>query len=292
MSPLEGVRRSIRTDADAVRWACVLEATAPKPGNVHPGRSFADLDYADFVTASRITADAITESDRTIGERILTAVDEGCRSHRSNVNLGIVLLLTPLVVAGEQSVADGETFEFSLKRVLESIGEYDSRRIFAAIGKSRGGGLKLDDSDNALRAMDACDRDAQHDDLMAAMRLSRDRDQIAAEYATHFNGVLRELTPLLHSQIRDRGDLLLGIATTAVVWLARYPDSLILRKAGREAALEVKRRAGLVDVEDPCSVDDFDVYLRSQGNRLNPGTTADLIAAGLFVLLRQRTAKE
>ena len=31
----------------------------------------------------------------------------------------------------------------------------------------------------------------------------------------------------------------------------------------------------------------FDFWLRSDGHRRNPGTTADLVAAGLFVLLRE-----
>ena len=42
----------------------------------------------------------------------------------------------------------------------------------------------------------------------------------------------------------------------------------------------------LTGIDDPESVADFDRLLRSNGNRLNPGTTADLIAASLFVLLR------
>ena len=33
---------------------------------------------------------------------------------------------------------------------------------------------------------------------------------------------------------------------------------------------------------------DFDFWLRSDGHRLNPGTSADIIAAALFVLLRER----
>ena len=35
------------------------------------------------------------------------------------------------------------------------------------------------------------------------------------------------------------------------------------------------------------AVADFDFWLRADGHRRNPGTTADLIAAGLFVLLRE-----
>jgi triphosphoribosyl-dephospho-CoA synthase len=32
---------------------------------------------------------------------------------------------------------------------------------------------------------------------------------------------------------------------------------------------------------------DFDFWLRADGHRRNPGTTADLITAGLFVALRE-----
>jgi triphosphoribosyl-dephospho-CoA synthase len=34
------------------------------------------------------------------------------------------------------------------------------------------------------------------------------------------------------------------------------------------------------------ALSEFDFWLRSDGHRRNPGTTADLIAAGLFVVLR------
>jgi triphosphoribosyl-dephospho-CoA synthase len=35
------------------------------------------------------------------------------------------------------------------------------------------------------------------------------------------------------------------------------------------------------------ALDDFDVWLRADGHRRNPGTTADFIAAGLFVIFRE-----
>ena len=31
--------------------ACLLEATAPKPGNVHRGADFADVTYPEFVVS-------------------------------------------------------------------------------------------------------------------------------------------------------------------------------------------------------------------------------------------------
>src|SRR5471032_672581 len=38
--------------AIAVQLACLLEVSAPKPGNVSPGRSFADARYEDFLASA------------------------------------------------------------------------------------------------------------------------------------------------------------------------------------------------------------------------------------------------
>jgi len=39
------------------------------------------------------------------------------------------------------------------------------------------------------------------------------------------------------------------------------------------------------------AVSDLDFWLRSDDHRRNPGTTADLVAAGLFVALREAIIK-
>src|SRR6516225_6597090 len=38
--------------AAAAQLACLLEASAPKPGNVSPGRHFEDLRYEDFLASA------------------------------------------------------------------------------------------------------------------------------------------------------------------------------------------------------------------------------------------------
>ena len=53
----------------------------------------------------------------------------------------------------------------------------------------------------------------------------------------------------------------------------RATATLTARKSGGEAYLR--------------ALADLDFWLRSDGHRRNPGTTADLMAAGLFVGLRQ-----
>ena len=74
---------------------------------------------------------------------------------------------------------------------------------------------------------------------------------------------------------------------------SRWPDSLIARKCGLPIAQQAAAHAARVlDAGPPTGSDfwsaagDLDFWLRSDGHRRNPGTTADLIAAGLFCLLR------
>lgn len=66
--------------------------------------------------------------------------------------------------------------------------------------------------------------------------------------------------------------------------MAEYPDTLIARKAGLERSKEVSQMARWV-LAGNINTGEFDTYLRADGNRMNPGTTADLIATGLFLKL-------
>ena len=74
--------------------------------------------------------------------------------------------------------------------------------------------------------------------------------------------------------------------------LVAAPDTLIARKRGAQAAARVS--AGARDVLDAGGVRSaagrralrsFDAALREPGNALNPGTTADVVTATLFVAL-------
>src|SRR5258708_32897038 len=93
----------VRLAADvavAAPLACLIEASAPKPGNVSPGRSFADARYEDFLaSAAAIGAPLAGAATRPLGETIRLAVDATAQWTSSNTNLGIVLLLAPLARA-------------------------------------------------------------------------------------------------------------------------------------------------------------------------------------------------
>ena len=55
----------------------------------------------------------------------------------------------------------------------------------------------------------------------------------------------------------------------------------------QKRAAEVLQLGGIATPEGRAAGVVLDKYLRSDGNKLNPGTTADLITACLFVALRE-----
>src|SRR5947199_4189585 len=86
--------------AAAAQLACLLEASAPKPGNVSPFASFRDTTYEDFLASAAAVGPALAlAGERSLGATIRAAVEATARWAPSNTNLGLVLLLAPLARA-------------------------------------------------------------------------------------------------------------------------------------------------------------------------------------------------
>jgi triphosphoribosyl-dephospho-CoA synthase len=261
--------------------ACLLEATAPKPGNVHRGADFGDTSFVDFVVSATVIAPAMEAAvQRGVGPTVLDAMRATRHWVRANTNLGLVLLLAPLAaVPREQELAAG------IDDVLSHLTPDDARDVYAAICLAQPGGL------GEVPEMDVAD-DAPAD-LMAAMQAAVERDLVARQYAERFAQVLSLVTPWIREGQAKGWPLTETIIHTHLRLLSQFPDSLIARKCGQSAAREVSLRAQVVldagvrgGEAYLSAVADFDFYLRSEGNRRNPGTTADLIGAGLFAALR------
>src|SRR6185295_11735402 len=77
--------------------ACLLEATAPKVGNVHRGADFGDLMFTDFAV-SAVAIGPATEAAATsgVGRAVRDAVAATRKLVSTNTNLGMALLLAPL----------------------------------------------------------------------------------------------------------------------------------------------------------------------------------------------------
>jgi triphosphoribosyl-dephospho-CoA synthase len=264
--------------AAMIRTACIWEATARKAGNVHPERDFADLTYLDFLVSADAIAPALAE-DLPVGERVLQAIRETRKVVATNTNLGIVLLLAPLAAVPQET-----PLRPGVEAVLRYLDVADSRAVFEAIRLAVPGGI------GEVETQDV--RDEPTLPLRDIMALAQDRDLIARQYANGFADVFDLGVPALLGGLRRGHDLETAIQGCHLHWLATLPDSLILRKRGRAEADEACRRARAVLKSGwPGTNRDayvsFDVWLRGDGHARNPGTSADLVAACLFVALRE-----
>lgn len=270
--------------AAAATLACIYEATAPKPGNVHPGARFVDIAYEDFVASAVVIGPIVARAaSRGVGHTVLDAVRATRSAVGSNTNLGTLLLLAPLAgVTASRSLQDG------IGSVLERLDETDTRLVFEAVRLSAAGGLGR-----------AAVADVHADPppglrLVDAMRLAADRDLVARQYTNGFADVFDGTAAWIAAGLGDGWPLSTAIVAAHLRMLAAAPDSLIQRKSGPRIAHEASERARAILASggpghpiDARSLADFDDWLRADGNRRNPGSTADLIAAGLFVLLRE-----
>ena len=245
----------------AAQLACVLEVSAEKPGNITPSHDFDDTTYEDMVRCAIAIGPELVV-DRGVGETVLAVVRRS--PAKANTNLGIALLLAPLAKA---ALAAGPLRE-RLGEVLRDLG--DARAAYAAIRLAGAGGLQ--------ERVEHDVRDEPDIGLREAMAAAADRDSIAAEYVTDFALTFEVGLPALRDLTRE------AIVELHLRLLAHTPDTLIARKAGAEAARQVSADAREV-LAGRKTLQSFDASLRADGNRLNPGTTADLVTATVFVAL-------
>jgi triphosphoribosyl-dephospho-CoA synthase len=262
--------------------ACLLEAAAPKVGNVHRGADFDDLTFLDFAASAVAIAPAIDgAAERGIGRTVLDAIVATRGVVQSNTNLGIVLLLAPLAAVPRDEPLTIAT----VHAVLAALTADDCRLVYEAIRMAQPGGL------GKAEEMDVSEDPPAS--LLSAMQAAAERDLIARQYVEDFRLVLREALPLLVAGEENGWTLTESIIHAHLQLLAQHSDSLVQRKCGPETARQVSTIAGQVLVAGKpgdeayfAAVADFDFWLRADGHRRNPGTTADLIAAALFAGLR------
>jgi triphosphoribosyl-dephospho-CoA synthase len=261
--------------------ACLMEATAPKPGNVHRGCDFDNMTFLDFAVSATAIGPAIEAAPRqSVGATVLRAIQATRQWVHVNTNLGSVLLIAPLAcVPREQPLAAG------VDAVLRGLAADDARQVYEAIRLAQPGGLGQTDR------MDVAGPPPP--DLLAAMRLAADRDLVARQYANGFQQVLEFAVPSLIEGVQTGWRLTDAVIHTQMRLMSEYPDSLIARKCGDDVARRSAEFAARVLAAGRPGEDgyqhvlaDFDFWLRCDGNRRNPGTTADLLAAALFVILR------
>ncbi len=283
-------------------------SSSPKPGNVDRCHDFSDIRFHHFLT-SAVSAYPVfrkaASSEGSPGSLILEGVAAwGDWNLRSNTHFGSMVLLIPLVLAagrmagheqGQETKQDesqengpddrvDDGLEEELARVLRSTTVQDAIDFYRAFDLAGARVVHVDDF--SLKDPDWERKLIEgNQSLLELMRLSLGHDIVAREWATDFErsfqlaGRLREMVSIYG--LND------GVVRTFLEALAEVPDSLISAKFGRERAVEVSRMAidALLD-STLNKAREMDCELNNRD--MNPGSTADLIAASLFISLLRR----
>lgn len=289
-----GVAHASWVIAGRAHLACVLEVTAPKPGNVSPGRPFADMRYEDFLLSAEAIARPLEGAGRRpLGETILRAVEATASRTRANTNLGIVLLLAPLARAAVLLLDSPppperdrrlRNLRTAVAGVLADTTIDDARNAYRAIRLANPGGLGTAEEQDVTAEPTVT--------LLEAMRLAADRDGIAREYASSYQTTFERGVPALLQARADGLAMSDAIVEAYLTLLAGTPDTHVARRGGDTLARRVSQLAadalaagGVRSDEGRLRIAAMDASLRDPRNLANPGTAADLTAAAIFAAL-------
>jgi triphosphoribosyl-dephospho-CoA synthase len=175
-----------------------------------------------------------------------------------------------------------------LKRITESTASADAVDVYEAIKIAKPSGLgkapelDVNDSDSVNRIV------KENVTLYQVFKIASAYDRVCSEWVNNYPVTFEAAYPYLIKQIREAKDLNKAIIHTFLKVLAKYPDTFIARKIGIKKAKEVSVKAneilklgGLETSLGRKSLHKFDHELRKSSNDLNPGTTADIVAAAL-----------
>ena len=278
--------------AKMAQIASALEVSGyPKPGNVHRARDFDDMEFEDFVISGIVIGDTIREActdvdveNPQLGKYILQAVAETDRWIKNNTNLGIVMMTTPIAVAAAISDSFDDIRE-NIKLVMGNTSVDDACDLYDAINIADAGGMG--DQDEYDVASDNAKNELRENGqtMYDVLKISAPWDMLAREMTGDMPAVFEIGYPKYHElrQSKSQND---ACVLTFLTILSHVPDTLISRKYGSDEAMKISLMTrDLLNIKDEPDFKDrlreFDDYLFK--NKYNPGTTADLTAASIFV---------
>ncbi|MFO0942283.1 MAG: triphosphoribosyl-dephospho-CoA synthase [Pirellulales bacterium] len=262
--------------AQAAGLATLLEASAPKYGNVHPSACFDDMHFGHFVASAAVQQSCFESIGSSVGDLVLRTVRETRYRVGRNTNLGTVLLLAPLAIAANAIEAEElghATLAAVTARVLGDLTAQDSSLVYEAIRVASPGGLGQQSENDVSSAV-------APESLVAAMQQVAEVDSVARQYTNGFVEVFDPLLGWLDEELSKQADPLIAIQRFQLRCLAWQPDGLIIRKCGFDQAVKVQQMAKELhhrcvqsDPNSEVNSRQFDQYLRADRNRRNPGTT-------------------
>jgi triphosphoribosyl-dephospho-CoA synthase len=246
-----------------------------------------------------VSREEIKVSDVRVGQIIRNCVlDINSWQYGGNTLLGTVILVSPIAVAAgmtnamKENILEIHQLRQNLKRVIESTKSEDAVDVYEAIRIAKPSGLgkapelDVNDSNSVNRIV------KESITLYQVFKIASPYDRVCSEWINNYPLTFQVAYPYLMEQISDSKDLNKAIIHTFLKVLGEYPDTFIARKIGIEKAKEVSVKAskilelgGLETSPGRKSLHEFDLELRRSSNDLNPGTTADIVAAALALCI-------
>lgn len=270
------------TELSALVYDCfICDINALKPGNVGRHGAGHGMDCADFIRSAEVVTPILCDPRPGIGRKILSSIEATRAAVRCNTNLGMVLLVAPIIGVYQEHGLQGD-FRRTVKSTLKSLGRQEAQDIFAAIRLANPGGLGK---------VDRYDVNSQPDsDIYSAMEAAQDRDLVALQYVNGYREVAELGVKCLQNHHDRWNSVEWAVVACYLMYMASFPDSHIRRKHGIETAEQVRKKTKPV-LERFMSYDNpeearevlmiFDRELKA--SELNPGACADLAVASLLL---------
>ncbi|WP_049924782.1 triphosphoribosyl-dephospho-CoA synthase [Halopiger djelfimassiliensis] len=278
----------MRTPAQNAQLALLLEvAGTPKPGNVDRHRDLEALRFEHFL-AGTIGAQRgleLAANGTAVGPAFERAIEGMAGQQGGNTQFGALLLLVPLVRAARedlsQAAVESVVEETTVADAAGFYRAFDHVDVYVSDPPAEMDDLDVRRGSDAVPALE--DRGLTLSDVMAR---SVPGDDVAREWVRGFERSFTAANRLAEAD----GPLSDRAAAVFLSLLAERPDTLVARRRGEDVAREVADRAatlyerGALERE-PAAVEAFADELVDRG--INPGTTADITAAGLFIALER-----
>ena len=293
--------------------AILLEVGADKPGNVNLVVGFEGTNHMHFLASAvaaaphfRLAAErgiAVSKGELSLESVGVGRIIRDCVADISawqsggNTLLGTIILFTPLAVAAgmtkdEKGIFDLHVLRQNLKKVVEAttpedaVAVYEAVRIAKPSGLGKAPDLDVNDPGSVKRIIE------ERISLYQVFKIASAYDMVCSEWVNNYPVTFEYAYPLLLQNLKEDEDLNMAIIHTFLAVLAKHPDTFIARKVGLKRACEVSAAAeevlksgGLRTAAGRERLREFDAMLRKESNVLNPGTTADIIAAALALVV-------
>lgn len=276
--------------ARSAQLAMLLEVYAsPKPGNVDRTHDRGNTRYEHFLASSVAVYPVLREAsmvEKGMGKLIRRAVEESMKwQNGGNVHFGSILLIIPLVMAAGISKGYEEIKKKAKEFVLNSSVE-DAIELYKAFSRAK---VKVKE----VKELSVLDKNSLQEirekrlTFYDILTLSASYDLISKELVEGFEKSFRYAEIIKDFVKRSNMSINDAIVCAFLTLLSEEEDTFVKMEFGSKKSKYVMDRAkNLIEKgynSNRKEVEELDKELLKAG--INPGTTADIIVAALFLAI-------